>query len=62
MAIDSKLRGCDLVRMKVVDVMASSQITERASNGSFRPMLLKNSAPRKSPRKLGKPFSSMAKL
>ena len=23
MAIDSKLRGCDLVRMKVVDVMAS---------------------------------------
>lgn len=31
MAIDSKLRGCDLVRMKVVDVMASSQIKERAS-------------------------------
>jgi hypothetical protein len=26
MAIDSKLRGCDLVRMKVVDVMASGQI------------------------------------
>jgi hypothetical protein len=31
MAIDSKLRGCDLVRMKVVNVMASVQIKERAS-------------------------------
>jgi hypothetical protein len=31
LAIDSKLRGCDLVRMKVVDVMASGQIKERAS-------------------------------
>ena len=31
MAIDSKLRGCDLVRMKVIDVMASGQIKERAS-------------------------------
>ncbi len=31
MAIDSKLRGCDLVRMKVVDVMASGRIKERAS-------------------------------
>ncbi len=31
MAIDSKLRGCDLVRMQVVDVMASGQIKERAS-------------------------------
>ena len=31
MAIDSKLRGCDLVLMKVVDVMASGQIKERAS-------------------------------
>ena len=30
-AIDSKLRGCDLVRMKVVDVMAAGQIKERAS-------------------------------
>jgi hypothetical protein len=30
-AIDSKLRGCDLVRMKVVDVMASGQIKARAS-------------------------------
>ena len=30
MAIDSKLRGCDLVRMEVVDVMASGQIKERA--------------------------------
>jgi hypothetical protein len=28
MAIDSKLRGCDLVRMKVVDVMASGQIKD----------------------------------
>ncbi|CTQ49447.1 site-specific tyrosine recombinase XerC [Jannaschia donghaensis] len=31
MAIDSKLRGFDLVRMRVVDVMASGQIKERAS-------------------------------
>jgi site-specific recombinase XerC len=31
MAIDSKLRGCDLVRMKVMDVMASGQIKARAS-------------------------------
>ena len=31
MANDSKLRGCDLVRMKVVDVMASGQIKARAS-------------------------------
>tara|TARA_R110000744_G_scaffold171490_2_gene290005 strand:- start:922 stop:1395 length:474 start_codon:yes stop_codon:yes gene_type:complete len=30
LALDSKLRGCDLVRMKVVDVMASGQIKERA--------------------------------
>lgn len=29
LAIDSKLRGCDLVKMKVVDVMASGQIKER---------------------------------
>ena len=31
MAIDSKLRGCDLCRMQVVDVMASGQIKERVS-------------------------------
>ncbi len=31
MAIDSKLRGCGLVKMKVVDFMASGQIKERAS-------------------------------
>jgi hypothetical protein len=31
LAIDSKLRGCDLVRMKVIDVMSSGQIKERAS-------------------------------
>ena len=31
MPIDSKLRGYDLVKMKVVDVMASGQIKERAS-------------------------------
>lgn len=31
LAIDSKLRGCDLVKMQVVDVMASGQIKERAS-------------------------------
>jgi len=31
LASDSKLRGCDLVKMKVVNVMASGQIKERAS-------------------------------
>ncbi len=31
LAIDSKLRDCDLVRMKVADVMASGQIKARAS-------------------------------
>lgn len=31
MAVGSKLRGCDLVKMKVVDVMASDQIKKRAS-------------------------------
>jgi hypothetical protein len=30
-AIDSKLRGRDLVKMKVIDVMASGQIKEPAS-------------------------------
>lgn len=30
-AIDSKLRGCDLVRMKVADVYAAGQVKERAS-------------------------------
>lgn len=29
--IDSKLRGCDLVKTKDVDVMASGQLKERAS-------------------------------
>lgn len=31
LAIDSKLRGCDLVNMKVVDIMAPGQLKERAS-------------------------------
>lgn len=31
MAIDSKLRGCDLVQLKVVDVFAAGQVKERAS-------------------------------
>lgn len=31
MAIDSKLRGCDLVSMKVADVFTASQMKERAS-------------------------------
>ncbi len=30
-SIDSKLRGCELVKMKGVDIMASGQIKERAS-------------------------------
>lgn len=31
MAIDSKLRGCDLVKLKVADVYAAGQVKERAS-------------------------------
>lgn len=31
LAIDSKLRGCDLVKMKGVDAMATGPIKERAS-------------------------------
>ena len=31
LAIDSRLRGCDLAKMKVVDVMVSGQIKEWAS-------------------------------
>ena len=30
-AIDSKLRGCDLVRLKVADVFAAGQVTELTS-------------------------------
>ena len=30
-AIDSKLRGCDLVRLKVADVYAAGQVKERTS-------------------------------
>lgn len=31
LAIDSKLRGCDLIKLKVADVYASGQVKERAS-------------------------------
>ncbi len=31
MAIDSKLRGCDLVRLRVTDVFAAGRVRERAS-------------------------------
>ncbi|MFY0312773.1 tyrosine-type recombinase/integrase [Leisingera sp. D0M16] len=31
LAIDSKLRGCDLVKLRVADVYASGQVKERAS-------------------------------
>lgn len=31
LAIDSKLRGCDLVTLKVIDVYAAGQVRERAS-------------------------------
>ena len=31
MAIDSKLRGCDLVRLQVADVYAGGRVKERAS-------------------------------
>ena len=31
MAIDSKLRGCDLVRLRVTDIYAASQVKDRAA-------------------------------
>ncbi len=31
MALDSKLRGCDLVRLRVADVYASGTVKERAN-------------------------------
>lgn len=31
LAIDSKLRGCDLVKLKVVDIFTAGQVKERAS-------------------------------
>jgi len=31
LAIDSKLRGCDLVKLKVVDIFAADQVKERTS-------------------------------
>ena len=31
LAIDSKLRGCDLVKLKVADVFSAGQVKERAS-------------------------------
>ena len=31
LAIDSKLRGCDLVKLKVADVYAAGQVKDRAS-------------------------------
>lgn len=31
LAIDSKLRGCDLVKLKVTDVFAAGQVKERVS-------------------------------
>ena len=35
--IDSKLRGCDLVRLKVADVFAAGQVKERTSITQSRP-------------------------
>lgn len=31
LAIDSRLRGCDLVKLKVADIYSSGQVKERAS-------------------------------
>lgn len=31
MAVDGKLRGCDLVRLKIVDVLAAGRLKERTS-------------------------------
>jgi hypothetical protein len=31
MAIDSKLRGCDLIRLRVSDISAAGQVKERAA-------------------------------
>ena len=37
LAIDSKLRGCDIVRLKVADVFAAGQVKERTSITLNRP-------------------------
>ena len=37
LAIDSKLRGCDLVRLKVVDLVAGGCVRARASSSRTRP-------------------------
>ena len=31
LAVDSKVRGCDLVKLRVADVFASGEVRERAS-------------------------------
>lgn len=49
MVIDSKLRGCVLVKMKVVDVMASGQIKERARFFKAKPKNRYASRYRKAP-------------
>jgi hypothetical protein len=41
MAVDSKLRGCDLVKLKVTDVYAAGQMKERASRQMSFAMYMK---------------------
>ena len=38
-AIDSKLRGCDLVKLRVADVYSAGQVMERTSILSYSPLV-----------------------
>ena len=38
LAIDSKLRGCDIVKMKIGDIVVSGAIRNRAAESSKRPI------------------------
>ena len=51
LAIDSKLRGCDLVRMKIGDIVSGGQIRSRAivmQQKTARPFSIRASAGRQS--------------
>ena len=52
LAIDSKLRGCDLIRLKVGDVMMGDCVSKRANiiqHKTGRPSIRDHHAPSKSP-------------
>ena len=42
-ALDSKLRGCDVVALRLADIMAAGSLRRRATSSSRRPAALCNS-------------------